>query len=323
MSKAIVIRQAGGPEVLAMETVEVGEPGPGQLRIRQRAIGLNFVDVYQRMGAYQTPFPLIGGNEAAGVVTAVGADVEDWAVGDRVAYTGVVGAYAEERLLDADKAIPIPEGISDEIAAASLLKGTTAYYLLHLTHAVKAGETMLVHAAAGGTGSILVQWARAIGATVAATAGGPDKCAIVRRLGADLVVDYRAGDFVAPVRDLTGGRGVDVVYDGVGKATFERSLDCLRPRGLMVSFGNASGPVAVDNLMILARKGSLFVTRPTSSGYFVSGDDIRKAAAALFAVIGSGRVRIAVDQRYRLAEIAEAHRALEARTTTGSTVIVP
>jgi NADPH2:quinone reductase len=323
MSKAVVIRQPGGTEVLTIEDVEAGDPGPGQLRIRHKAIGLNFVDVYQRTGAYNNPFPMIGGNEGAGVVTAVGPDVDDWAIGDRVAYTGVVGAYAEERLLAADRAIPVPEGISDEVAAAALLKGTTAYYLLHLTHPLKAGEATLVHAAAGGTGSILVQWAKAIGATVAATAGGPEKCALVRRLGADLVVDYRSEDFVAPTRELTGGRGVDVVYDGVGKATFERSLDCLRPRGLMVSFGNASGPVSIDNLMVLARKGSLYLTRPTSAGYFVTGDDVRKAAAALFAVIGSGRVKVAIDQRFPLSEIAAAHAALEARRTTGSTVILP
>jgi NADPH2:quinone reductase len=209
------------------------------------------------------------------------------------------------------------------VAAASLLKGTTAWYLLHLTHALKAGETILVHAAAGGTGSILLQWAKAIGATVAATAGGPEKYAIVRSLGADLVVDYRAEDFVGPVCQLTGGRGVDVVYDGVGKATFEHSLDCLRPRGLMVSFGNASGPVSIDNLMILARKGSLYLTRPTSNGYVVTGDDTRRAAADLFAVIGSGRVKVSIEQRFPLRDIAAAHRALEDRRTTGSTVILP
>ncbi len=323
MSRAFVVREHGGPEALRLEELEVPAPGPGQLRIRNHAIGLNFIDVYQRTGLYATPLPFVAGNEGAGEVMAVGAGVTDFAPGDRVAYQGPVGAYADERLLPADKAVPLTDGISFETAAAALLKGTTAFYLLHWTHELKAGETVLIHAAAGGTGQILVQWAKAIGARVIATAGSEEKCELVRNLGADLVINYRSEDFVAAARDFTGGGGVDVVYDGVGKATFEPSLDCLRLRGLMVSFGNASGPVALPRLGILADKGSLYVTRPTSGGYFRTPEDLRTAAAALFEMIESGRIKVAIDQRRPLAEAVEAHRALEARETTGSTVLVP
>lgn len=323
MSRAFVVREYGGPEQLKLEELEVAAPGPGQIKIRNRAIGLNFVDVYQRTGLYATPLPFVAGNEGAGEVMAVGPGVTGFSPGDRIAYQGPVGAYADERLLPADKAVHLPDGISDEVAAAALLKGATAYYLLHLTHELKAGETILIHAAAGGTGQILVQWAKAIGATVIATAGSEEKCELVRSLGADLAINYKADDFVAHVKAFTGGRGVDVVYDGVGKATFEPSLDCLRVRGLMVSFGNASGPVSLPRLGILADKGSLYVTRPTGAAYFRTAEDIRSAAAALFGMIEHGKIGIAIDQQRPLAEAVEAQMALEARETTGSTVLIP
>lgn len=323
MSRAFVVRESGGPEQLQLEELEVPTPGPGQIKVRNRAIGLNFIDVYQRTGLYPTPLPFVAGNEGAGEVLSVGPGVTDFAPGDRIAYQGPVGAYADERLLPAEKAVPVPDAISDEVAAAALLKGTTAFYLLHWTHELKAGETVLVHAAAGGTGQILVQWAKAIGATVIATAGSEAKCELVRDLGADLVVDYKTHDFVTHVKEFTGGRGVDVVYDGVGKATFEPSLDCLRPRGLMVSFGNASGPVSLPRLGILAEKGSLYVTRPTGASYFQTPEDLRTAAAALFQMIADGKITISIDQRRPLAEAVEAHIALEARETTGSTVLIP
>ncbi len=323
MSRAFIVRAYGGPEQLKLEEVEVGMPGPGQIKLRNRAIGLNFVDVYQRSGLYPMPLPFVAGNEGAGEVMAVGTGVTEFRPGDRVAYQGPAGAYADERLLPADKAVPLPAAVSYETAAAALLKGATAYYLLHWTHQLKPGETILVHAAAGGTGQILVQWAKAIGATVIATAGSEDKCDIARTCGADLAVNYRTDDLVARVREFTGGRGVDVVYDGVGKATFEASLDCLRPRGLMVSFGNASGPVSIPRLGILAEKGSLFLTRPTGAAYFRTADDIRMAAAALFEMLASGKIRVAIDRVLPLSEAAEANRALEARETTGSTVLIP
>ena len=323
MSRAFVVRENGGPEQLQLEELEVPAPGPGQIKVRNRAIGLNFIDVYQRTGLYATPLPFVAGNEGAGEVLSVGPGVTGFAPGDRVAYQGPVGAYADERLLPAEKAVPVPDGIADEVAAAALLKGTTAFYLLHWTHELKAGDTVLVHAAAGGTGQILVQWAKAIGATVIATAGSEAKCELVRDLGADLVVDYKTHDFVTHVKEFTGGRGVDVVYDGVGKATFEPSLDCLRPRGLMVSFGNASGPVSLPRLGILAEKGSLYVTRPTGASYFRTPEDLRTAAAALLQMIADSKITISIDQRRPLAEAVEAHVALEARETTGSTVLIP
>lgn len=323
MSRAFVVREYGGPEQLKLEELEVAAPGPGQLKIRNRAIGLNFVDTYQRTGLYPVPLPFVAGNEGAGEIIAVGAGVTDFKPGDRIAYQGPVGAYADERLLPADRAVHLPDNIPYETAAAALLKGATAFYLLHWTHELKAGETILVHAAAGGTGQILVQWAKAIGAKVIGTAGSEEKCELVRELGADLVVNYKTDDFVARVKEFTAGRGVDVVYDGVGKATFEPSLDCLRVRGLMVSFGNASGPVSVPRLGILADKGGLFVTRPTGAAYFRQPEDLRTAAAALFNMIELGKIKIAIDQQRPLAEAVEAQKALEARETTGSTVLVP
>ncbi len=323
MSRAFVVREYGGAEQLKVEEIEVGAPGPGQLKVRHKAIGVNFVDTYQRSGLYPMPLPFVAGNEGAGDVIAVGPGVTGFQPGDRIAYSGSVGAYADERLLPADKAVHLPDNIDYETAAAALLKGTTAFYLLHWTHPLQAGETILVHAAAGGTGQILVQWAKAIGATVIGTAGSEEKCEIVRAHGADHVINYKAEDFVPAVKEFTSGKGVDVVYDGVGKATFEPSLDCLRVRGLMVSFGNASGPVSVPKLGILADKGSLYVTRPTSASYFREPGDLRTGAEALFNMIGLGKIKISVDRRWPLAEAQKAHQALEARETTGSSVLLP
>jgi NADPH2:quinone reductase len=323
MSRAVFIRSHGGPEVLSLEEREVGLPGRGEIRIRNHAIGLNFIDTYHRSGLYKLDLPFVGGNEGAGEVTAVGEGVELWTVGDRVAYSGPPGAYADERLLPADKAVAVPDGISYEIAAAALLKGTTAFYLIHWTHAVQPGDTVLVHAAAGGTGQILCQWASAKGARVIGTAGSAEKLEIALANGCAAAINYREDDFVAQVRELTGGRGVDVVYDGVGQATFEPSLDCLRPRGLMVSFGNASGPVSIPNLGILASKGSLYVTRPTSGAYFPTGKELREGAGALFAAILAGDVRMSIEQRFPLTDIRQAHEALESRATSGQTVLLP
>jgi NADPH:quinone reductase len=323
VTQVIVVNQHGGPEVLTQEDWPVGEPGPGQVKLRQTAIGLNFIDTYQRSGLYPQTLPFIAGNEGAGVVTAVGEGVDAVQVGDRVCYQGALGSYAAERLAPADKMVPIPDGVDDETAAAVLLKGVTAYYLLFKTWAVQRGETILWHAAAGGTGAIATQWAKALGAKVIGTAGGPQKLALAKAQGCDHVIDYRAEDFVARVKEITGGRGVDVVYDGVGQATFEKSLDCLKPRGLMVSFGNASGPVSVPDLGILARKGSLYVTRPTSGHYFPTRADLLEAANALFAVIASGAVKIEIGRKFSLSDAVAAHEALEGRETTGSAVLLP
>ncbi len=324
MTEMIRFHQTGGPEVLQLEQVELGEPGPGQVRIRQQAIGLNFIDIYHRAGLYPLPLPSGLGSEAAGLIEAVGEGVSEFQVGDRVGYcSGPQGAYAQARLMPADKLIKLPEAISFETAAAMLLQGLTAEYLLRRTYAVQAGDAVLIHAAAGGVGQIAVQWAKALGATVIATAGGAAKCARVRALGADVVIDYRSEDFVAATRAATAGRGVRVVYDGVGKDTFAGSLDCLAPRGLMVSYGNASGPVPDIAPLLLAQKGSLFLTRPTLGHYIASRAELLAAAEALFAVVISGAVQIEIAQRYPLQLAAQAHRDLAERRTTGSTILLP
>ena len=283
---------------------------------------MNYSDVYNRTGLYKLPLPFVPGGEAAGVVTAVGAGVSDFKEGDRVGYIGPPGAYADERLMPANRAFSIPDGIDDETAAAAMLKGMTVYYLIFETHQLAKGDSILWHAAAGGVGLIATQWAKALGATVYGTAGSDEKLQLAKAHGCDAVINYKTEDYAARIRELTGGRGVDVVYDGVGKLTFEPSLDCLRPRGLMVSFGNASGYVSIPNLGVLANKGSLYVTRPTTVTYFAKTEELRTAARALFDVIADGTVKIAINQRYRLDEVQEAHRALEARETTGSTVIL-
>jgi len=323
MSRAVLVSAHGGPEVLQFADREVGEPGAGEIKIRHTAIGLNFIDTYQRSGLYPQQMPFVPGNEASGVVLAVGEGVTGLEPGDRVTYSSTVGAYADERLLKADRAIPLPDYIDDQTAAAMMLKGTTAYYLLHRTFKLEAQHTILVHAAAGGVGQIATQWAKAIGARVIGTAGSEEKTQLAKSLGCDEVINYVTEDFVARVAEFTAGKGVDVVYDGVGKATFERSLDCLKPLGLMVSFGNASGPVSIPNLGILATKGSLFVTRPTTATYLADPAELRKACDALFGVVGNGQVKIEINRTYPLAEVANAHRALESRQTTGSVVLIP
>jgi NADPH2:quinone reductase len=323
MSKAIVVHQTGGPDVLSYEDWPVGNPGPGQVALRQTAIGLNFVDTYQRSGLYPVKTPFVAGNEGAGVITAVGDGVTDLRVGERVAYQAHVGAYATERLAAADRMVPIPDGIDDQTAAAIMLKGLTAYYLLFKTWPLATGETILWHAAAGGTGLIATQWARALGATVIGTAGSDDKVALAKAHGCDHVINYATEDFATRVRELTEGRGVDVVYDGVGKATFEKSLDCLRPRGLMVSFGNASGVVSIPDITLLSRKGSLYVTRPTGSHYLGRREDLLEGAALLFKAVIGGAIKVEIGRTFPLAQAADAHRALEARETTGSVVLIP
>jgi NADPH2:quinone reductase len=323
VTRAVVVRQLGGPEVLSVEDWPMASPGPGQVALRQTAIGLNFIDTYQRSGLYPVQLPFVAGNEGAGVVTAVGDDVTDLRVGDRVAYQGQVGAYAAERLAAADRVVPIPDGIDDRVAAAIMLKGLTAYYLLFKTWPVAAGETILWHAAAGGTGLIATQWAKALGATVIGTAGSQAKVDLAKAHGCDHVINYTTEDFADRVRELTDGKGVDVVYDGVGKATFGKSLDCLRPRGLMVSFGNASGVVAVPDLTVLARKGSLYVTRPTSGHYLGSRQELLEGASKLFEAVKSGAIKVEIGRTFALDAAADAHRALEGRETTGSVVLLP
>lgn len=323
MSKAIVVNQTGGPEVLSYEDREVSVPGPGQVALRQTAIGLNFIDTYQRSGLYPVALPFVAGNEGAGVVTAIGPDVADIKVGDRVVYQGQIGSYAAERLATAERMVPIPEGIDDQTAAAILLKGLTAYYLLFKTWDVGPGQTILWHAAAGGTGLIATQWAKALGATVIGTVGNDDKAALAAAHGCDHVINYTTEDFAVRVRELTDGRGVDVVYDGVGKATFDKSLDCLRPRGLMASFGNASGVVSIPDLTVLSRKGSLFVTRPTGAHYLNRRADLLEGARLLFDAVKRGDIKVRIDRTFPLAEAAAAHRALESRGTTGSVILLP
>lgn len=323
-SHAIRIHKTGGPEVLTWEAVEVAAPGPGQVRLTQTAIGLNFIDVYHRSGLYPVQLPSGIGMEAAAVVDAVGPDVTELKPGDRVAYaSGPLGAYAEARLMPADRVVKLPDAVTDRQAAAMMLQGLTAQYLLRRTYKVQAGDRILVHAAAGGVGLILVQWAKHLGATVIGTVGSDAKARIATAHGCDHVILYRQEDFPKRVRELTDGAGVSVVYDGVGKDTFMGSLDCLAPLGMMVGFGNASGPVPPLDLLLLSQKGSLFVTRPTLVTYTAKRADLVAAAADLFDVVTKGAVKIEVNQTFPLRQAADAHRALEARATTGSTVLLP
>lgn len=324
MTKAVRIYTTGGPEVLRVEDVEVGVPGPGEARVRQRAIGINFIDTYHRSGLYKLPLPTGLGTEGAGVVDAVGPGVTHVKTGDRVAYAGgPPGGYAEVRLMPADRLVKLPEGISDEQAAGMMLKGLTVWYLLHKTYAVRAGETVLWHAAAGGVGLIACQWLRALGVEVIGTVSTDDKAARARAHGCTHAVVYTREDFVTRVRALTGAEGVPVVYDSVGKATWAGSLDCLRPRGLMVSFGNASGAVGLIDPLVLSAKGALYLTRPTLAHYTATRADLEEGAGELFDVVLSGEVKIEVSATYPLSEAARAHRDLEGRTTTGSLVLVP
>jgi NADPH:quinone reductase len=323
MSYAIRIHETGGPEKLKWEEVAVGDPGPGEVRVRNTAIGLNFIDTYHRSGLYPLQLPLTLGSEGAGVIEAVGPKVKDFKAGDRVAYANPIGAYAEVVLRPTARLVKIPAGIDDKVAAAIMLKGMTAWYLCRRTYKVKKGDTIVVHAAAGGVGQILCQWAKHLGAIVIGTVGSEEKAALAKKAGCRHVIVTAKEKFVERVKAITKGKGVPVVYDGVGKDTFMDSLDCISPLGLMVSFGNASGPVAPFNAGILAQKGSLFLTRPTLFTYTAQREDLLKAASELFSVVKSKAVKISVNQTYPLSEAAQAHRDLEARKTTGSTVLLP
>jgi NADPH2:quinone reductase len=322
--KAIRFSETGGPEVMKLADVDVERPGPGQVRVRQTAIGLNYIDTYHRSGLYPVPLPSGLGLEAAGVVEEVGEGVTSLKAGDRIAYgVGALGAYAEVRNLPANRITRLPAGISDETAAGMMLKGMTVRYLLRATYKVQPGETILLHAAAGGVGLILSQWAKALGVTVIGTVGSDAKVQIAREHGCDHVINSTTEDTVARVKEITGGKGVPVVYDGVGQSTFMTSLDCLKPRGLLVVFGNASGPVKAFDLGLLASRGSLYVTRPTLMTYTATDADLKETAEDLMAMVESGKVKIPVNQRYPLAEVVQAHRDLESRKTTGTTVLIP
>lgn len=325
MPNAIRIHEHGGPEVLRWESVEVGEPGPGEIRLRHTAAGLNYIDVYFRTGLYPVPsLPCILGKEGVGVVEALGEGVTDLRTGDRVAYVNApLGSYAEERLYPAEHAVPLPDGIDDRTAAAIMLKGMTAQYLLHQTHAVQSGDTILFHAAAGGVGLIACQWAQHIGATVIGTVGSHEKAELARAHGCEHPIVYTEADFVERVHELTDGKGVSVVYDSVGQDTFMRSLDCLQPRGHIVSFGQSSGPVAPLDIGTLAQKGSLSLTRPSLFHYTDTHAGLMHCAGAVFDVVSSGAVQIEIGQTFALGDAAEAHRALENRETRGATVLLP
>ncbi len=325
MVKAVVIHKTGGPEVLQLEEYDPGRPGPGEALVRHEAIGLNFIDVYHRSGLYPLPeLPAILGMEGAGTVEAVGPDVTEVAQGERVAYAAIPpGAYAEVRRIPAHRLVPLPEGISSRQGAGMMLQGMTARYLLRGCYRVEAGSRILIHAAAGGVGSIVCQWARHLGATVIGTVGSPEKGEIARKNGCEYPILYDEEDFVKRTKEITNGAGVDVVYDSVGQATFMKSLDCLRPMGTMVSFGQSSGAVPSFNTAILAAKGSLFLTRPTLMTYTAKREDLLAHAHDLFDVVKSGAVEIQVKQHFQLVDIALAHQELESRKTTGSTIIIP
>jgi NADPH2:quinone reductase len=324
VTKAVQIHAYGGPEVLQWEDVEVGAPGEGQVKLRQTAIGLNYIDTYVRTGLYpQAFFPFIPGMEGAGVVTAIGKGVDDLKEGDRVAYAGPIGGYAEERLIAADRVVKLPAGIDDTTAAAMMLQGMTVEYLLRRTYKVSADTVLLFHAAAGGVGLIACQWAKALGATIIGTVGSPEKAALARSHGCTHTINYRTENFAERVKEITGGRLCDVVYDSIGRDTFPASLDCLRPRGLWVSFGQSSGALPPINLAILAQKGSLFATRPSLFAYTAKREELVESATALFDMVLSGKVKIEVHQTYKLSDAQQAHRDLEARKTTGSTVLLP
>ncbi|HEY0122804.1 MAG TPA: quinone oxidoreductase [Rhizobium sp.] len=326
MKKTQVIRihQNGGPDVMKLEEVDLPPPGAGEVQIRHAAIGLNFIDVYFRSGLYKAPyFPLPLGKEAAGTITAIGSGVTDFAVGDRVAYVGSDGAYSIERNIEARHLVKVPDGIPLETAGAMMLKGMTAEYLLNRTFKVGPDTVLLFHAAAGGVGLIAGQWAKALGATVIGTAGSPEKVKLALAHGYDHVIDYSRENFVDRVREITGGKGVDVVYDSVGRDTFPQSLDCLKPRGMWVTFGQSSGPIENFNLAVLNQKGSLFATRPSLFAYIGTPEELRASAEALFAVVQSSKVRINISQTYPLSDAGRAHSDLESRKTSGTTLLIP
>lgn len=324
MTKAVRIEQNGGPEQLKLVDVQVGEPGAGEIRIRHKAAGLNFIDVYQRSGLYQLPLPLLMGMEGSGVVEAVGEGVTHLKVGDRAAYaSNPPGSYSEARVMPAKTVCKLPDAISFETGAAMMLKGLTVQYLLKRTlpqGGLQPGDHVLFHAAAGGVGLIACQWARALGLQLIGTAGSDEKCALAKEHGAAHVINYSKEDFLSRVKDITGGKGVKVVYDSVGKDTWDKSLDCLRPFGLMASFGNASGPVPPFAPGILGAKGSIYVTRQTLFSHIATREAAQEMADDLFGMVTSGKVKIRIDQRYALADVQQAHRDLEARKTTGSTI---
>ena len=321
MTHAIQIHQTGGPEVLQWEEVKVGAPGIGQVRLKQTAVGLNFIDVYHRTGLYPLPLPFVPGMEAAGIVESVGDGVAYLKAGDRVAYASAIGAYAETRLIAADRVVKLPDFIGDRTAAAMMLQGMTARYLIRDIYKVGPGDTILIHAAAGGVGLIVCQWAAALGATVIGTVSSDEKAALARANGCHHPIVYTREDFQARLLEITGGEKLAVVYDSVGKDTFMKSLDCLRPRGLMVLFGASSGPVPPLDLSVLSQKGSLLLTRPTLATFVATKPLLEENSADLFKAVGSGKVKIHVNQAYRLKDAAQAHRDLEARKTTGSTVL--
>lgn len=324
MVHAIRFHETGGPEVLRWEAVEVGAPGPGQVRVRHEAVGLNFIDTYHRTGLYPLPLPSGIGLEGAGVVEAIGEGVSNVRVGDRVAYAGgPVGAYSEARCMPAAPLLKLPDAIDFRTGAAMMLQGLTSAYLLRKTYRVQAGDAVLIHAAAGGVGLIACQWAKALGATVIGTTSSEEKAALARAHGADHIIFYNREDVAKRVREITGGEGVAVVYDGVGKDTFMGSLDSLRTRGMMVSFGNASGPVAPFDPLLLSQKGSIFITRPTLMHHTAKREELEELGGELFAMVASGKVRIEVNQTYALRDAAQAHIDLEARRTTGSTILLP
>lgn len=322
--KAIRVHRHGGPDVLSYEDIEIGQSGPNEVRVRNRAIGVNFVDTYLRSGTFKPPvLPFVPGKEGAGEVMAVGEGVTDFALGDRVAYVETLGAYAEECIVPTHYLVHLPDAVSFETSAAMLLKGLTAQYLLRRTFRVEAGHTVLVHAAAGGVGLILTQWAKHLGATVIGTVGSPEKAEVASRHGCDHVINYRTEDFAARVKEITGGNGCHVVYDGVGKATFPASLDCLRPLGYFVAYGSASGPIPPFDLTVLVEKGSLFATWQGLTTHLARREDVLAMSRELFEVVVSGAVKINVHARLSLADAAEAHRRLESRATTGATLLLP
>ncbi len=325
MVAAVRVHKHGGPEVLTLEDIEVPAPGQGQIRIKQHACGVNFIDTYFRMGMYPSPvgMPFVSGNEGAGAVTAVGPGVTDIKIGDRIAYVVPLGGYSAERLLPAERAVKLPDSISYEQAAGMMLKGMTAQYLLNRTYKVVKGTIVLIHAAAGGVGLIACQWANHLGATVIGTVGSKDKADLAKKNGAHHTILYRDEDFVAKVKEITSGKLCDVVYDGIGKTTFPASLDCLRPMGMFASFGSASGPIEAFNINLLQTKGSLFATRPTLNHYAAKREDLMKTANDLFDKVGSGAVKIPVNQKFSLKDAQKAHRDLEGRGTTGSSILIP
>jgi NADPH2:quinone reductase len=325
MVAAVRVHKAGGPEVLTFEDIDVPAPGQGQIKIKQHACGVNFIDTYFRMGMYPSPvgLPFVAGNEGAGEVTAVGPGVTDVKVGDRVAYVVPLGGYSAERLLPAERAVKLPDNISYEQAAAMMLKGMTVQYLLNRTFKVGKGTIVLVHAAAGGVGLIACQWANHLGATVIGTVGSKDKAELATKAGAHHTILYRDEDFAARVKEITNGKLCDVVYDGIGNDTFPKSLDCIRPLGMFVSFGSASGPIKAFDINLLQHKGSLFATRPTLNHYAAKREDLVATANDLFQVVGSGAVKIPASHKYALKDAAQAHKDLEGRKTTGSVVLIP